>query len=103
MRSAVVSLALVLAAAVAHPADNVWLDVDTSIGLPRGEVDDGLALIQAFHSPELAIRGISVVFGNASLEEAAPRRPGVVGSARTIGSHAHRPVRGWRGRARGGR
>lgn len=51
---------------------DVWLDVDTSIGLPQGEVDDGLALIQAFHSPELNIRGISVVFGNTDLEKAVP-------------------------------
>lgn len=51
---------------------DVWLDVDTSIGLPQGEVDDGLALIQAFHSPELNIRGISVVFGNTELEKAVP-------------------------------
>lgn len=53
-------------------AEDVWLDVDTSIGLPQGEVDDGLALIQAFHSPELSIRGLSVVFGNTSLEKAVP-------------------------------
>lgn len=50
----------------------VWLDVDTATGLPRSEVDDGLALIQAFHSPELEVRGVSVVYGNTSLEKAVP-------------------------------
>ena len=56
----------------AWPAEDVWLDIDTSIGLPQGEVDDGLALVQAFHSPELTIHGISVVFGNTTLEKAVP-------------------------------
>lgn len=51
----------------AAPVD-VWLDVDTSTGI--SDVDDGLALIQAFHSPELAIRGISTVYGNAPLADA---------------------------------
>jgi pyrimidine-specific ribonucleoside hydrolase len=58
---------------------DVWLDVDTSIGLPQGEVDDGLALIQAFHSSELQIRGVSVVFGNTSLEKAVPIAREIVG------------------------
>lgn len=51
---------------------DVWLDVDTATGLPRSEVDDGLALIQAFNSPELVVHGISVVYGNTSLERAVP-------------------------------
>ncbi len=41
---------------------DVWLDVDCATGI--GEIDDGLMLIQAFHSPELNIRGVSSVFGN---------------------------------------
>ena len=48
----------------------VWLDVDTANGI--GEIDDGLALIQAFHSPELEIAGVSSVFGNAPLKQAHP-------------------------------
>ncbi|MBI3837682.1 MAG: nucleoside hydrolase [Planctomycetia bacterium] len=48
----------------------VWLDVDTATGI--GDVDDGLMLIQSFHSPEIKIRGISVVFGNAPLDKALP-------------------------------
>jgi inosine-uridine nucleoside N-ribohydrolase len=50
----------------------VWIDTDPSVEPGGHEVDDGLALIQAFHSPELIIRGISVVFGNAQLEKAVP-------------------------------
>lgn len=50
----------------------VWIDTDPSLGLPNKDVDDGLALIQAFHSPELAVRGVSAVFGNASLDHSFP-------------------------------
>lgn len=48
----------------------VWIDTDTSMALGGRELDDGLALLQAFHSKELEIRGISIVYGNASLKEA---------------------------------
>ena len=54
------------------PVTPVWIDTDPAIGEPERDVDDGVAMIQAFHSPELAIRGISVVFGNASLERGLP-------------------------------
>ncbi len=47
----------------------VWIDTDTAIGVPGADVDDGLALIQAFHSPELVVRGVSSVFGNAPLDK----------------------------------
>ena len=46
---------------------DVWIDTDPSIGVPLHEADDGFALIQAFHSPELRIRGISTSYGNAGL------------------------------------
>jgi inosine-uridine nucleoside N-ribohydrolase len=46
---------------------DVWIDTDPSIGIPFHEADDGFALIQAFHSPELRIRGISATYGNAGL------------------------------------
>lgn len=62
-------LAAALPCAAAEPID-VWLDVDTATGI--GDVDDGLMLIQGFHSPEIRIRGISVVFGNAPLKLALP-------------------------------
>ena len=50
----------------------VWIDTDPSLQLGGHEVDDGFALLQAFHSPELEIRGVSVVFGNAPYEQAWP-------------------------------
>jgi inosine-uridine nucleoside N-ribohydrolase len=51
---------------------SVWIDTDPSVIRGGHEVDDGFALVQAFHSPELRIRGVSVVFGNAPLAEALP-------------------------------
>ena len=51
---------------------DVWIDTDPSIGIPGHEADDGFALIQAFHSPELRIRGLSVSYGNASLRRVLP-------------------------------
>jgi pyrimidine-specific ribonucleoside hydrolase len=50
----------------------IWIDTDPAIGVPRSDVDDGLALIQAFHSPEISVRGVSAVFGNAPLEKTYP-------------------------------
>jgi len=61
---------IALSAAQPDAPLDVWLDVDTATG--HGDVDDGLMLIQAFHSPEIRIRGISVVFGNAPLDKALP-------------------------------
>ncbi len=56
----------------ALPPEAVWIDTDTAIGVPGADVDDGLALIQAFHSPEIAVRGVSAVFGNAPLDKTFP-------------------------------
>ena len=50
----------------------IWIDCDPAIGIPGCDVDDGLALIQAFHSPELEVAGVSAVFGNAALEKTFP-------------------------------
>ena len=51
------------------------MDVDPSTA-PGGYAlvinDDGLALVQAFHSPEVVVRGVSAVFGNADLDETYP-------------------------------
>lgn len=56
----------------------VWMDVDPAV-LPGGhEPDDGLALLQAFHSPELEVRGVSVVFGNSELEVGYPNAREIV-------------------------
>jgi len=46
----------------------VWLDVDPAVMRGGHEPDDGVAMVQAFHSPEVEVVGISVVFGNAPLE-----------------------------------
>ncbi len=56
----------------------VWIDTDPSVVGGGKEVDDGFALIQAFHSRELAIRGVSVVFGNAPFDIAWPNGQEIV-------------------------
>ena len=72
MRSgALVSMTMLFAAA-SWTATPVWIDTDPSVQRGGHEVDDGLALIQAFHSPELVVRGVSVVFGNSPLDAALP-------------------------------
>ena len=73
-RSVVVAVvAAVLTMAPAAPARvSVWIDTDPALGEPERDVDDGLALVQAFHSPELDVRGVSVVFGNAPLDRGLP-------------------------------
>jgi pyrimidine-specific ribonucleoside hydrolase len=68
----VVVVAVLLKPSSLAAATSVWIDTDPSVARGGHEVDDGFALIQAFHSPALAIRGVSVVFGNAPLAEAFP-------------------------------
>lgn len=68
LRLATLLAFLCLSAAAASAATNVWIDTDPSIGAPYREVDDAFALILAFHSPELRIRGISTSYGNARLK-----------------------------------
>lgn len=51
---------------------SVWLDVDSAAGVPRRDIDDAVAMIQAFHAPQLTVRGVSVVFGNTTLKRAVP-------------------------------
>ncbi|MBY0519689.1 MAG: nucleoside hydrolase [Sphingomonas sp.] len=46
----------------------VWIDTDPTV-LPGGhEVDDGLAIAQAFRSPELRVVGVSSIFGNGDID-----------------------------------
>jgi inosine-uridine nucleoside N-ribohydrolase len=68
-----------LAAVSAHTVQSVrvepvpvWIDTDPAVGVKDRDVDDGFALLQAFNSPELAVRGVSVVFGNAPLAQGWP-------------------------------
>ncbi|MCU1385499.1 MAG: putative hydrolase [Acidobacteria bacterium] len=73
--TAVSTLIIALALAILHgaPAPTpVWIDTDPALGEVERDVDDGVALVQAFHSPELDIRGVSVVFGNAALDRGLP-------------------------------
>jgi inosine-uridine nucleoside N-ribohydrolase len=69
--AALIVLALAFLRAAAPPVP-VWIDTDPAIGEIERDVDDGVALVQAFHSPELDIRGVSVVFGNAALDRGLP-------------------------------
>ena len=57
---------------ISGPRVGVWIDTDPSIRTGGHEVDDGFALIQAFHSSELDIRGISLVFGNSTIDVEIP-------------------------------
>jgi inosine-uridine nucleoside N-ribohydrolase len=50
----------------------VWMDVDPAVMRGGHEPDDGLALLQAFHSEEVVLRGVSVVFGNSPLDTGFP-------------------------------
>ena len=56
----------------------VWIDTDPAITSGNGEVDDGFALLQALHSPELEIVGISAVFGNTDLANTYPMAQEIV-------------------------
>lgn len=72
-----VALSLLAACARTVPAQPpapapqpVWIDTDPAVGVPDRDVDDGVALLQALRSPELVVRGVSTVFGNAPLDPA---------------------------------
>ncbi len=68
----------------------VWIDTDPSVARGGHEVDDGFALMQAFHSPELDIRGVSVVFGNAPLPRAWQIGKEIVDNFGPRGLHVYR-------------
>lgn len=67
---------------------DVWFDVDVATGI--GEIDDGLMLIQGFHSPEIHLRGVSSVFGNAELRHAYPLTHNIVTAFGPPGMKVHR-------------
>jgi inosine-uridine nucleoside N-ribohydrolase len=71
----------------------VWIDTDPAVGVPDRDVDDGFALLQAFRSPEIAVRGVSVVFGNAPLERAWPIGRSIVRRVAPAGVRAYRGAR----------
>jgi len=59
-------------ATTAFASNPVWIDTDPSVARGGHEVDDGFALVQAFHSTALDVRGVNAVFGNAPLNEGFP-------------------------------
>ncbi len=67
-----VAFLLLMGAPTVFAANPVWIDTDPSVARGGHEVDDGFALLQAFHSTALKVRGVSVVFGNAPLHEGFP-------------------------------
>jgi len=46
----------------------VFVDTDISLGTPGAEIDDGAAVIVLCSSPEVEIRGISLVYGNVPVD-----------------------------------
>jgi inosine-uridine nucleoside N-ribohydrolase len=59
----------------AAPADGrtaVWLDISPAFGDPPRDPGDGLALLQAYGSGRLNVRGVSVTFGNVPLVRGFP-------------------------------
>lgn len=65
-------LVLLMSSLQSYAAVPVWIDTDPSVAPGEHEIDDGYALWQAFRSPEIVVRGVSVVFGNAPLAQAYP-------------------------------
>ena len=72
----------------------VWIDTDPAVGVKDRDVDDGFALLQAFHSPELRLRGVSIVFGNAPLDRAWPIGRSIVRRFGPSGLRAYRGAGG---------
>ena len=72
IRVVVLLLGCLGAGAAGFAETQVWLDVDVAAGIPQRDVDDALAMIQAFHSPSLVVRGVSAVYGNAPLKDGLP-------------------------------
>ena len=72
----------------------VWIDSDPAVGVKDRDVDDGFALLQAFHSPELQVRGVSIVFGNTTLDRAWPIGRSIVRRFAPPGLRAYRGAAG---------
>lgn len=87
---AVLTMTAATTARAAEPParTDVWLDMDLANGV--GDVDDGVMFIQALHSPELDIRGVSVVFGNSDLDKAEHVAKQIIARFGPPGMVAHR-------------
>lgn len=66
------ALLLLCGLQICSAGEPVWIDTDPSIARGGFEADDGLALVQAFRSPDIEIRGISASFGDFPLEKTLP-------------------------------
>ena len=47
----------------------ILIDTDIALGIPERDVDDGLAIVMANNSDDILIDGITLTYGNASLDE----------------------------------
>ena len=59
-------------ASLAHPLVQpirVWIDCDPALGMLFRDADDGFAIVQALHSPDWEIAGISIVRGNSEVAD----------------------------------
>ncbi len=76
----------------------IILDTDPGIGTPGADIDDGLAIILALHSPELKVEAITTVNGNVDVDVGtanALRLLDVVGApAVPVARGSDRPLRG---------
>ena len=54
--------------AVERAAEKIIIDTDPGLGCAAADVDDGLAIALALHSPELEVTGLTVTYGNVPLE-----------------------------------
>lgn len=54
----------------APPGHKTILDTDPAMGVPGRDVDDGLAIALALNSPEISVLGLTLTYGNTSLENA---------------------------------
>lgn len=48
----------------------LWIDTDSGFGRPGFDVDDGWALVAAFHSADVQVVGLSAVYGEAAMDDA---------------------------------
>lgn len=50
--------------------ERAWLDTDLGLGTFPADIDDGLAVILALKSPEIAVEGLSTIYGNVKQDVA---------------------------------
>lgn len=56
----------------------VLIDTDPAIGIPFKDIDDGLAILFLLASPEVSIEGLTINFGNVSLNRGYQAAKGVL-------------------------